>query len=63
MRTAIALIVLAALAAPTTAAASDGDDRPFGRGVLLPSLSFGGGFAPIWRRRISCSVCYSPRWS
>jgi hypothetical protein len=45
VRTAIALIVLAALAAPTTAAASDGDDRPFGRGVLLPSLSFGGGFA------------------
>lgn len=45
MRTALALIVLVALAAPTTAAASDGDDRPFGRGVLLPSLSFGGGFA------------------
>lgn len=44
MRTAIALTVLVALASPTTAAASDGDDRPFGRGLILPSVAFGGGF-------------------
>lgn len=45
MRPALALIALVALALPARAAARSDDDRPFGRGVILPSVALGGSFA------------------
>lgn len=44
MRASIVVIALVALAAPSTALASD-DDRPFGRGTILPSVALGGSFS------------------
>ena len=45
MRALPALLALAALAAPARAHAYGDDDRPFGRGTILPSVALGGSFA------------------
>lgn len=45
MRRALVPATLIVLALPARAAASEPDDRPFGRGVILPSLALGGSFA------------------
>lgn len=45
MRAAHVSLALVVLAAPSRAHAYDDDDRPFGRGTILPSVALGGSFA------------------